>query len=110
SEGTLAAADWLGQMVDAGHLVPGVDYDVMHETFESGNAAMMITGPWALPRIRESGIPYVVTAIPSGTQEAQPLLGVQGFMVSAFSDNQVLAQAFLTEFVATEEVMQAIYE
>src|SRR5690606_30676198 len=73
-------------------------------------AAMMITGPWALPRIRESGVPYVVTAIPSGTQESQPLLGVQGVMVSAFSDNQVLAQAFLTEFVATEEVMQAIYE
>ena len=110
SEGALAAANWLGQMVDEGHLSPGVDYDVMHETFENGNAAMMITGPWALPRIRESGIPYAVTTIPGATQDAQPFLGVQGFMVSAFSENQVLAHAFLTEFVATEEVMQAIYD
>jgi arabinogalactan oligomer / maltooligosaccharide transport system substrate-binding protein len=109
-EGSLAAAEWLGMMVDEGHILPGVDYDIMHEQFESGNAAMMITGPWALPRIRESGIPYVVTAIPGATQEAQPFLGVQGFMVSAFSENAVLAEAFLTEFVATDEVMQQIYD
>jgi arabinogalactan oligomer / maltooligosaccharide transport system substrate-binding protein len=109
-EGSLAAAEWLGMMVDEGHILPGVDYDIMHEQFESGNAAMMITGPWALPRIRESGIPYVVTAIPGATQEAQPFLGVQGLMVSAFSENAVLAEAFLTEFVATDEVMQQIYD
>jgi arabinogalactan oligomer / maltooligosaccharide transport system substrate-binding protein len=109
-EGSLAAAEWLGMMVDEGHILPAVDYDIMHESFESGNAAMMITGPWALPRIRESGVPYVVTAIPGEVQEAQPFLGVQGFMVSAFSDNAVLAEAFLTEFVATDAVMQQIYD
>ena len=37
-------------------------------------------------------------------------MGVQGFMVNAFSDNILLAQAFLTEFVATEETMQLLYE
>jgi arabinogalactan oligomer / maltooligosaccharide transport system substrate-binding protein len=109
-EGSLAAAEWLGMMVDEGHILPAVDYDIMHESFESGNAAMMITGPWALPRIRESGVPYVVTSIPGEVQEAQPFLGVQGFMVSAFSENAVLAEAFLTEFVATDAVMQQIYE
>lgn len=109
-EGSLAAAEWLGMMVDEGHILPAVDYDIMHESFESGNAAMMITGPWALPRIRESGVPYVVAEIPGEVQEAQPFLGVQGFMVSAFSENAVLAEAFLTEFVATEEVMQQIYD
>lgn len=110
SEGSLAAAQWLGTMVDEGHILPGVDYDVMHEQFEAGNAAMMITGPWALQRIRESGIPYEVTVIPGQEQEAQPFLGVQGFMVSAFSEDALLAEIFLTEFVATEETMQALYE
>lgn len=71
---------------------------------------MMITGPWALPAIRESGIPYAITNLPGETQEAQPFLGVQGFMVSAFSDDILLAQTFLQEFVATEETMQAIFE
>jgi maltose-binding protein MalE len=37
-------------------------------------------------------------------------LGVQGFMVSAFSDDVLLAQTFLQEFVATDETMQAIFE
>jgi maltose/maltodextrin transport system substrate-binding protein/arabinogalactan oligomer/maltooligosaccharide transport system substrate-binding protein len=112
SEGSIAAITWLDQMYKAGHLKAGsaVDYDIMHATFENGDAAMMITGPWALPRIRESGVPYAVTTIPGETQPAQPFLGVQGFMISAFSNDQLLAQTFLQEFVATEEAMQAIFD
>ena len=111
NEGTLAAAEWLNGMYESGLLVPGsaVNYDLMHAAFNAGDAAMMITGPWALPAIRESGVPYVVTNLPSETQEAQPFVGVQGFMISAFSDDVLLAQTFLQEFVATEETMQAIF-
>jgi len=110
SEGTIAAIEWLDQMAEEGHIPPGVDFDIMHESFENGSAAMMVTGPWALPRLRESGVPYAVTNIPSGTQEAQPFVGVQGFMINAFSEQQLLANIFLTEFVATEEVMQQLFE
>lgn len=111
SEGSIAAAKWLAGMVEVGYIEPGVDYDVLHTLFEQGDAAMIITGPWALPRIRESGIPYAVTKIPAGPAgPARPFLGVQGFMVSAFSDNQLLAETFLLEFVATEETMQRIFE
>src|SRR5690606_38699442 len=42
--------------------------------------------------------------------DGAPFLGVQGFMINPFSENVLLAQAFLTEFVATEEVMQLLYE
>lgn len=112
SEGSIAAAEWLDSMYKDGLLVPGsaIDYDLMHAAFTSGEAAMMITGPWALPTIRESGIPYVVTNLPSEAKEAQPFLGVQGLMISAFSDDVLLAQTFLQEFVATEETMQAIFD
>jgi maltose/maltodextrin transport system substrate-binding protein/arabinogalactan oligomer/maltooligosaccharide transport system substrate-binding protein len=112
SEGSIAAATGLDSMYKAGLLVPGsaIDYDLMHAAFTSGQAAMMITGPWALPTIRESGIPYVVTNLPGETQDAQPFIGVQGFMVSAFSDDVLLAQTFLQEFIAREETMQAIFD
>jgi maltose/maltodextrin transport system substrate-binding protein/arabinogalactan oligomer/maltooligosaccharide transport system substrate-binding protein len=112
SEGTLAAVTWLDGMYKDGLLVAGgaVSYDLMHAAFETGQAAMMITGPWALPRIRESGIPYAVTTLPGETQDAQPFLGVQGFMVSAFSKDALLAQTFLQEFVATDATMQAIFD
>lgn len=110
SEGTIAAAQWLDQMVEEGHTPPGLDFDTMHATYEAGDAAMMITGPWALPRLREAGIPYEVAVIPAGTEEAKPFVGVQGFMINAFSEQQLLAEVFLTEFVATEEVMQQLFE
>ena len=37
-------------------------------------------------------------------------MGVQGFAVNALSDNVLLAQAFLTEFVATVDVMTELAE
>ncbi|MEZ4638140.1 MAG: maltose ABC transporter substrate-binding protein [Caldilineaceae bacterium] len=110
SEGTLAAFNWLNDMVEAGHIVDSVNYDTMHAGFENGETAMIITGPWALPRIRESGIPYAVSKIPGEVQDAQPFLGVQGFMVNAFTADPLLAQTFLRDFVATQDVMQAIYD
>ena len=110
SEGTVAAFSWLNAMVEAGHIIPDVNYDTMHAAFENGETAMIITGPWALPRIRESGIPYAVSTLPGETQAAQPFLGVQGFMVSAFTEDPLLAQTFLRDYVATQDVLQAIYD
>lgn len=111
SEGSIAAATWYESMVAAGLQPTGVDYDVMHTLFEGGDAAMIVTGPWALPRIKESGVPYAVAAIPEGPAGvASPFLGVQGFMISAFSQNPILAEAFLLDFVATDEAMTAIFE
>ncbi len=110
SPGSIAAAQWLDMMVKEGHLKADIDWDTAHAMFENGDAAMIITGPWALPRLRESGVPYVVAELPGEVQEAQPFLGVQGFMVSAFSEDPLLAQTFLVDFVATEEIMQAIFD
>lgn len=112
NEGSVAALSWLDAHVEAGLMPAGLDYDTMHAAFESGDAAMMITGPWALPRITDSGVPFAVAPIP-GTEAAEtgrPFLGVQGFMVSAFSNNPQIASLFLTEYIATEEVMQGIFE
>jgi maltose/maltodextrin transport system substrate-binding protein/arabinogalactan oligomer/maltooligosaccharide transport system substrate-binding protein len=110
SEGTLAAVTWLDGMVEAGHIPQNVNYDIMHALFGNGDTAMIVTGPWALPTIRESGIPYAVAAIPGQVQDAQPFLGVQGFMISAFSEDPLLAQTFLQEYIATAESMQAIFD
>jgi maltose/maltodextrin transport system substrate-binding protein/arabinogalactan oligomer/maltooligosaccharide transport system substrate-binding protein len=111
SEGAVAAATWLESMVAAGHLKPDVDYGVMHDLFEQGSVACIGTGPWALPRIRESGVSYTINRYPTGAiNPGSPFLGVHGFMISAFSENQLLAQTVLTEIAATQEFMQAFYD
>ena len=110
SEGGLAAARWLEEMSAAGYVEAGVDYDTMHTLFEQGQVACIGTGPWALGRIRESGVAYNIGKFPAGDDtNGRPFLGVQGMMVSAFSDNQLLAQTLLTEVFASDEFMQAIY-
>ena len=109
--GSIAAAQWLERMVTEGLQPPAMDWDTMHAWFESGQAAMTLTGPWATSRIVESGVPFAICNIPGETEaEGRPFLGVQGFMVSAFAKDPLLAQIFLTEFVATPEVMQALFE
>jgi len=107
SDGAIEALGWLDAMVEDGLTPAGLDYDSMHALFESGDGAMMITGPWALGRIQESGVAYAIADIPG---EGQPFLGAQGFMVSAFSEDALLASIFLTDFLATEDAMTAIFE
>jgi hypothetical protein len=74
--------------------------------FETGQIPFIMAGPWALDRIRASGVPYAITSFPD---DGAPFLGVQGFLVNPLSENTLLAQAFLTEFVATEEIMELLY-
>ena len=112
SEGTIAAFEWLNSMYEDGLLTRGaaINYDLLNTAFQNGDAAMMIGGPWTLTDLRASGVPYAIGAIPEGTQGGMPFLGVQGFMISAFSPNQLLAQTFLQEYLATPETMYALYE
>jgi maltose/maltodextrin transport system substrate-binding protein/arabinogalactan oligomer/maltooligosaccharide transport system substrate-binding protein len=110
-EGSIAAGQWLSDLVTEGYIPADLGYDEVHELFNEGSAAMIITGPWALPIIRESGVPYAVSALPEGPAgPATPFIGGQGFMINSFSEQQVLAEAFLLEYVATEEVLQAMFE
>lgn len=110
SEGSIAAAAYLEAYGSDGLMPSGIDYDVMHTMFETGDAAMIITGPWAIPRIEESGVSFEVAGIPSGPGgPGKPFLGVQGFMVSAFSENKILAEAFLFDYIATLDTMQSLY-
>ncbi|MEO0561401.1 MAG: maltose ABC transporter substrate-binding protein [Chloroflexota bacterium] len=113
SEGTVAAFTFLDEYVQAGLMPTGLDGDSMNILFEEGQAAMVISGPWNLGRYQDAlGDNLGIAALP-GTEDAEtgsPFLGVQGFMISAFSEQQELANLFLTEYVATEEVMQLLYD
>lgn len=111
SPGATAAAEWLGEMVDAGYVEPGMDRNTRLALFNNGELACFNGGPWDLPDVRDAGTPYVVGPFPAGTEgPGEPFLGVQGFMISPFTEDPLLAQAFLTEFVATEDVMYQLYE
>lgn len=110
SEGGVAAMTELDRLVKADILNAAVDGGVAQNLFTEGQLAAWITGPWSLNAVRESGVPYAVAPIPEMEETPRPFVGSQGFMINAFSENALLAQAFLSEFVATDEGMQLLYD
>ncbi len=111
NEGMVEAVGLLADLVAKGDIPADWDWGNNHALFETAEAPFIMAGPWALDRIRESGVPYAVANFPAGPAgEGFPFAGTQGFFINGLSDNVLLAQAFLTEFVATDAVMQALYE
>ena len=107
-EGMVAGAQAIADAVEAGLMPDTFDYETAHQMFETGQIPFLMAGPWALDRIRASGVPYAIAD--TFPDDGPPFLGVQGFLINPFSENSLLAQAFLTEFVATPELMQTLYE
>lgn len=109
SPGMIAAIQTVQDWVNEGFVSSTTDWDTAHVLFETGETPFIMAGPWALDRLRASGVPYAITTFPAQEQAGYAFSGVQGFIVNAFSPNILLAQAFLTEFVATDEVMEQLY-
>lgn len=112
NEGSVAALEFIQGMVAEGMIPTGLDGPSAETLFQDGQAAMYITGPWNVNRFLDAGTPFAIAPIPAGPDgdPGRPFVGVQAFMVSAFSENPLLAQAFLTEFVASTDVQYALYE
>jgi maltose/maltodextrin transport system substrate-binding protein/arabinogalactan oligomer/maltooligosaccharide transport system substrate-binding protein len=111
-EGGLKAAEWLSSMYKDGLMPTNVNDDVVFDLFTNGKASMFVTGPWFSERIRETGINYSIDPIPGAegvTEVGSPFAGGQGFVISAFSDKQLLAETFLYDYLATVEFQQAIF-
>lgn len=105
--GFVRGLEYLTKLVHEGYSPEAIDWDGAHVLFETGRAPFVMSGPWALNRFQTAGVNYGIAAFPSG---GAPFLGVQGVVVSAASPNALLAQTFLTEFLATEKNMQAIFD
>ncbi|GIG39938.1 sugar ABC transporter substrate-binding protein [Cellulomonas phragmiteti] len=104
-----AFATWLQAQGQAGVLSTDITYDIAVEAFKNGESPFIIGGPWMLEQFAD--LELAIDPIPSaGGQPAQPFVGVQGFYVSAQSDNALLANDFLVNYIATDEAQLALYE
>ena len=109
SPGGLKAAEAFGAWSESGLVNIDVTYDVMLESFGSGDAPFAITGPWAVSSFGD--VNYVVEPIPpvqGGTPA--PFVGVQGFMVATNAANPLIAETFLLDVMAGEAAQLALYE
>jgi len=111
NEGAVAGATVLEGLVTEGY-VASTNYDDAKNLFFAGTEAFWLTGPWELGALQEqSDVNWSVTTLPTvDGKPMNPFVGVQGFYLSAFSENQAVAEEFLLNFVATDETMLALFE
>lgn len=107
SEGMIKFGEMALQWVKDGVLSDNTDINTAKSMFLNGEVAFIMNGPWEINNLKEAGTNYGIASFPDG---GVPFMGVQGFAINSMSKNIALAQAFLTDFIATEEVMMSLYE
>jgi len=107
SPGSVAAVEYFAALAEKGEIPVDFDNAANIGLFETGEAPFVMTGPWTLDRIRDSGVPYAVADFfPAGPEgPGESLAGTQGILINAQSENILLAQTFLNEYIATDETM-----
>ncbi|CAM3811260.1 sugar ABC transporter substrate-binding protein [Isoptericola cucumis] len=104
-----AYATWLGEQGEAGNLSTDISYDIAVEAFAKGRSPFVVGGPWMLEKFGD--LDLAVDPVPApGGQPAQPFAGVQGFYVSAQSENALLANDFLVNSMSTPQAQTALFE
>jgi|GEM_PF-413889 maltose/maltodextrin transport system substrate-binding protein/arabinogalactan oligomer/maltooligosaccharide transport system substrate-binding protein len=98
----MMAQQWKNERI----LSDNLDNSTARSMFLNGEVAFFMTGPWDINNLKTSGLNFGIAKFPDG---GYPFLHVQGFAINALSENILLAQAFLTEMVATEDAMLALY-
>ncbi|MGO1230853.1 sugar ABC transporter substrate-binding protein [Glutamicibacter arilaitensis] len=111
NEGGIEFAKWLAEEGEEGNLKTSIDGDIAKEKFVSGDSPFFLTGPWNVEAVEDADINLEIDPIPSaGGEEAQPFVAVQGFFVSAKTENLLAATEFLTNYIGNEEVQTELYE
>jgi len=104
-----AYAEWLAEQGESGALTTDITYDIAVEAFAKGQSPFIVGGPWMLEQFAD--LDLAIDPIPAaGDEAAQPFVGVQGFYVSAQSENALLANDFLVNYLSTEEAQTALFE
>ena len=101
----------LGEKGD-GALKRSISPDNVTSIFTGKKTAFLLSGPWQIPDVEKSGVPYEITPIPGfqGGKEARPFVGVQAMYVASQGRFKSLAQEFATNYFIQPEVAVALYK
>ncbi|MCX8129476.1 MAG: extracellular solute-binding protein [Clostridia bacterium] len=86
-----------------------LDHQLVSQLFRDGKAAMMISGPWDIPKIKEAKINYGMAKIPGVTKtgKSTPFMAIQGmYMTTKCKDKDAAAKVL--NFFAGSKVSKAM--
>ncbi|RRJ95638.1 maltose/maltodextrin ABC transporter substrate-binding protein MalE [Opitutaceae bacterium TAV4] len=107
--GAIKALEQIVSVINQGIMPKGTTYSVMESKMNSGELAMMISGPWAWGNLRKSGIPFAVAPmLGANGQTGKPFVGVLGAMINRSTPNTDLAEEFLKNYLLTDDGLRTM--
>lgn len=106
-----AYMDQLAAWAKSGFLNPNIDGATALDRFQKGQSPFLMTGAWDLPTIKQSGVPYAVSAIPPvGDNPSGPVIGVAGLVLNPKGQCTLAATDFATQFMTTADAQMSVFE
>jgi arabinogalactan oligomer/maltooligosaccharide transport system substrate-binding protein len=105
------ATDWFKNVWPQGMLDITSSDAFITDQFLAGKVAAFIGGPWQAQALKEAGVNYGVATIPTlnNGEEYQAFGGGKGWVVSNYSKNKEVSQAWL-DYVTTTENQNKFYD
>ncbi len=107
--GSITAAESLQEMADKKLIKASVTGDIAKESYNAGDSAWFITGPWNVPDAVAAIPDTVICPVPDGASTSSAFIGVQTMFIPTKAANALIAQTFLNDYVMTTEFMDAMY-
>src|ERR1700751_3888918 len=96
-------------LISAGIMPKGASYSVMEQMMNSGQLAMMISGPWAWANLRKNGIDFGLAPVPGvAGNPGKPFVGVLTALINRSTPNADLATQFIEKYVCTVDSLKTI--
>ncbi|MGA8659045.1 MAG: maltose/maltodextrin ABC transporter substrate-binding protein MalE [Chthoniobacterales bacterium] len=109
NEGAVKGLTEVVNLITTGVIPKGASYSVMEQKMNSGELAMMISGPWAWGNLRKSGIDFDLAPLPGvDGNPGKPFVGVLSALINRATPNADLAAQFLEKYVCTADGLKTI--
>ncbi|HEY2123490.1 MAG TPA: maltose/maltodextrin ABC transporter substrate-binding protein MalE [Chthoniobacterales bacterium] len=109
NEGAIKGLQAIVNLVTTGVMPKGASYSVMDQKMNSGDLAMMVSGPWAWANLHKSGIDFGLAPLPGvAGNPGRPFVGVLTALINRSTPNADIAAQFIEKYVATEDGLKTI--
>src|ERR1700730_15211597 len=109
NDGAVKGLKEVVDLITAGIMPKGASYSVMEQKMNSGQLAMMISGPWAWANLRKSGIDFGLAPLPGvGGNPGKPFVGVLTALINRSTPNSDLAAQFIEKYICTADGLKTI--
>jgi maltose/maltodextrin transport system substrate-binding protein len=109
NDGAVKGLKEVVDLITAGIMPKGASYSIMEQKMNSGELAMMVSGPWAWANLRKSGIDFGLAPLPGvGGNPGKPFVGVLTALINRSSPNADLAAQFIEKYICTADGLKTI--